>query len=383
MEGELSLDALILSCGTGGGHGGTAYALKKELERRGHTADMMDPYTLINEHLGDNIGGAYVSMVRWVPGLFAALYQAGEIYRKLPIRSPVYAFNKRMAAPLRRYVAEHHYDIIIAPHMFPGTVIQAIKDEGADFPPSIYVATDYTCIPFTEEVGCDYQVIPSPRLVDEFAAKGIDPAKIRPFGIPVRREFSDTIPREELIGQLGLDPTKRYILLASGSMGSGKLTRVVRKLEKYLDVHPNHVLVVICGTNDRLYDRLFSRYEDHPQMILLHITDRMGAYMQVSDAIITKPGGLSVTEAAVVGKPMIFVEPIRGCESHNLKFFSILGMGADLVNHRGRVGRTLELLTQPEYAQQMIRLQHEEINPHAAEDVCDLAEEIVREEETA
>ncbi len=149
MEGELSLDALILFCGTGGGHGGTAYALKKELEQRGHTADMMDPYTLINEHLGENIGGAYISMVRWVPIVFATLYQAGEIYRKLPIHSPVYAFNKRVADPLRRYVAEHHYDVLLVPHLFPGMVIEAIKEEGASLPPSIYIATDYTCIPFT------------------------------------------------------------------------------------------------------------------------------------------------------------------------------------------------------------------------------------------
>ncbi len=374
------MDALIMACGTGGGHSGAAFALKEELEKRGYTADFLDPYTLINEKLSTNIGDAYVDMVRRAPWAFAALYQAGEIYRRLPVRSPVYALNKRMADPLRRYLAEHHYDVILAPHLFPGMIVKAMKEDGAELPPTIYVPTDYTCIPFTEETGCDYMVIPSPRLVDDFISHGIEPEEIRTYGIPVRAEFSDPTPREELLEQLELDPDKRYLLLAGGSMGAGKLYKVAKKLKKFLRVHPNHVLVVVCGTNRKLYSRLDRHYGKMEQVILLHVTEHMGALMKVSDAILTKPGGLSCTEAAVCNRPIIFVSPIRGCESHNLSFFSTLGLGVDLVKHRRRIGRTLDQLAKPEYAEQMLRLQREEINADAAADICDFAETLVSED---
>ncbi len=373
------MDVLIMACGTGGGHSGAAFALKEELEKRGHAAEFLDPYTLINEKLSTNIGDAYVDMVRRAPWAFAALYQAGEIYRRLPIRSPVYALNKRVADPLRRYLAEHHYDVIIASHLFPAMIIKAIKEDGGELPPTIYIPTDYTCIPFTEETGCDYMDIPSARLVDEFLSHGIEPEQIRTFGIPVRAEFSDPTPREELLAQLELDPDKRYLLLAGGSMGAGKIYRVAKKLRKFLRVHPNHVLVIICGTNRKLYNRLDKRYGKEEQMIFLHVTERMGAFMKVSDTILTKPGGLSCTEAAVCNRPIIFVSPIRGCESHNLRFFSVLGLGINLVNHRRRIGRTLDMLAKPEYAEQMLQMQREEINANAAADICDFAESLVQE----
>ncbi len=371
--------ALILACGTGGGHSGAAFALKMELERRGHTAVFMDPYTLISENLSDNVGGAYISMVQRVPWLFAIIYQMGEIYRKLPIRSPVYALNKRMADPLRRYLAEHHFDVILIPHLFPAMIVKAMKEDGAELPPTIYIPTDYTCIPFTEETGCDYMDIPSPRLVDEFLAKGIKPEEILTFGIPVRPEFSNQTPREELLVQIDLDPEKHYILLSGGSMGAGKLYRAAKKLQRFLRIHPDYVLIVVCGTNDLLYNRLDSRYGNNSQMIRLHVVENMGTLMKVSDAILTKPGGLSCTEGAVCNRPIIFVSPIRGCESHNLEFFSTLGLGVNLVNHRGRIGRALELLDGSEYEEQMLKMQREEINPHAAEDICDFAEKLVKE----
>ena len=37
---------LILSCGTGGGHNAAASAMKEALEARGHSADVLNPYTL-------------------------------------------------------------------------------------------------------------------------------------------------------------------------------------------------------------------------------------------------------------------------------------------------------------------------------------------------
>lgn len=45
------MEALILSCGTGGGHNAAGYAVKEELERRGHNVKMLDPYTLKGNHI--------------------------------------------------------------------------------------------------------------------------------------------------------------------------------------------------------------------------------------------------------------------------------------------------------------------------------------------
>ena len=50
------MEALILSCSTGGGHNAAAAAVKGELEKRGHHVTMMDPYELVSRKLAEEIG---------------------------------------------------------------------------------------------------------------------------------------------------------------------------------------------------------------------------------------------------------------------------------------------------------------------------------------
>ena len=40
-----------------------------------------------------------------------------------------------------------------------------------------------------------------------------------------------------------------------------------------------------------------------------------------ADLFVTKPGGISITEAAVLGLPMVLINAVAGWESCNLKFF--------------------------------------------------------------
>ena len=67
------MDALILSCSTGGGHNAAGAALKGELERRGHHVTMMDPYELVSHRLAVEIGSLYVKMVQHSP-LLSSVY---------------------------------------------------------------------------------------------------------------------------------------------------------------------------------------------------------------------------------------------------------------------------------------------------------------------
>ena len=49
------MDALILSCSTGGGHNAAGFAIKEELEYRGHRVTMMDPYELVSHKLATEV----------------------------------------------------------------------------------------------------------------------------------------------------------------------------------------------------------------------------------------------------------------------------------------------------------------------------------------
>ena len=72
------MEALILTCSTGGGHNAAANAVAEALSLRGHTANILDPYSLFGERLANAVGGTYVRMVQISPKLFGIVYKIGD-----------------------------------------------------------------------------------------------------------------------------------------------------------------------------------------------------------------------------------------------------------------------------------------------------------------
>src|SRR5205085_10457999 len=79
------------------------------------------------------------------------------------------------------------------------------------------------------------------------------------------------------------------------------------------------------GSNEKLRSQLSLRDWKHPTHILGFVTN-MHERMAVSDLIITKPGGLTTSEALAMGKPLFVLNPIPGQEAANSDF--LLGHGA-------------------------------------------------------
>lgn len=371
------MDALILSCSTGGGHNAAGIALKQELERRGHRAVMLDPYSLAGHHWDDRVGRSYIRMAQKTPHLFGQVYRLGDLYRQLPIHSPVYGINIAMCRTMDNYLRSHHFDVVFMPHIYPAEILTCMKNRGMAVPKTIFVATDYVCIPFTEEVSCDYFITPCQELNADFIRRGIAPEKLVPAGIPVRREFLEDISREEAAAALGLDPEKRYLLLSGGSIGAGELETAMEILKAWLDTRPDYRLIGVCGSNTALLDRLEQVYGGCGAITLLKSTDKMSLYMRICDAFLSKPGGLSSTEAAVLGTPLIHISPIPGCENRNLDFFDRQGMSIALGEELQFLPDALELICREEVRQQLRENQRSVIPRHAAADICDLAERIV------
>ncbi len=358
------MDALILSCGTGGGHNAAAHALQEELLRRGHRADLMNPYVLRGQRTVERVDNTYIAVAQRAPRAFGLVYKLGDLYRRLPWRSPVYYFNRKTARAMEGFLRDHHYDVILLTHIYPGEVLTILKDRGVAVPPILFVSTDYTCSPFVEEVAFDLCVTPHPDLDAEYLARGIPAEKLRPLGIPVAAAFRRDLSRDEARRALGLDPAERYLLVSAGSMGAGVLKRAVRRL--FARWGDSARLIVICGTNDRTYKALAKKYGD--RLLLLHTTDKMALYLRACDLYLTKPGGLSSTEAAVAGVPLVHLPPIPGCETLNARFFAQRGLSIP----PDQFQRARDL------APEVIRRQRREIPADAAQRVCDLAQELAR-----
>ncbi len=387
---------LILSCGTGGGHNAAANAMKEAFEMRGHQADVLNPYTLKTNKLANIIDTLYVRLVQISPTLFGFAYKIGDTYRRLPWRSPVYFANAEMVPVMEQYLKENHYDAIVMPHLFPAEIITQMKNKGIALPSTIFVATDYVCIPFTEETDCDAYVIPSRHVRQDFVRRGIPEEKLKSLGIPVRQAFAQKISKEKAREQLGLEPDTFYTLVCAGSMGAGgilktikvlyrwcnkqnkKLEKRKRKEDKYANQHQTK-LIIICGNNKVLYDALDKIFGTNEHVIITGFTDQMALYMKASDVCITKPGGLSSTEAAVANVPFIHAMAIPGCETQNLDFFESCGMSIGVRKSHRELIRAIKRLQSRQLQETMKLAQKKFVRPDSGEAICRLTEKLVRE----
>lgn len=375
------MDALILSVGTGGGHNAAGYAVKEELLRRGHNVEMMNPYDLKSSKTSKIIDNTYIKLVQTVPKAFGLVYFIGDAYRRLPWRSPVYFANRRMAAVLKEYLDEHHFDIVIMPHLFPAEMMTSMFNNGWERPKTLFITTDYTCIPFIEETELDAYIIPTSQLCGEFEGFGVPSDRMFSLGIPTLAGYKSDISKSEAKKALGLSESKRYILITGGSMGSGNLVKIVRYILKWRkerhaeDIEP----VIVCGSNRKLYERMGKEFSQ--DCVVIGYTTKMPIYMKACEIFMTKPGGLSSTEAASAGIPIIHITPIPGCESKNLRYFEEHGMSIFAKCSEKNIKKALDYLEKSENRDKMVMCQKKYLNDKAASDICDLAERLVEEKE--
>lgn len=372
------MEALILSCGTGGGHNAAGKAIEEELILRGHKAVMINPYNLAGDKLPKRVDGAYIKLATDAPNAFGLMYSLGEAVRRLPGSSPIYWANGLMAQRMEEYLSAHNYDVIIMPHLFPAEILTFLKRRGKRVPKMVFIATDYSCIPFTEETDCDYFVIPSSLLKEDFIRRGIPEDKLLPLGIPVSRSFTEDLTKAQAKTMLSLEADRNYILLSGGSIGAGGMQETVQSIKDEIIKDPSYALIVICGSNSRLYEQLSEKYAHDSQIIPIKRTSRMAWYLKACSVFITKPGGLSSTEAAVSGVPLIHVSPIPGCESINLKFFTQNNMSLDGGRQKEQLIKALSEIKNEQLINKMINSQKQIINGRSTQDICDFLQTLIQ-----
>lgn len=367
---------LVLSCGTGGGHNSAARAIVDRLNKDNCKAVFSEYLDIVNPKMTNIINKIYIKSTIGNGRIFKKVYKLGEIYDEMKLKSPVYALNKLSKKKLYDYIMENGYDYVVTTHLFAAQALTAIKKgKNIHF---IAIATDYRCIPFWKETNPDYFIIPHKDLEHEFISKGIKKEKLIPFGIPVSENFNSTKNRKEILNELNLEDRK-YLLVMSGSMGFGNVLKIVEALDD--NISKEISIIITCGKNEKLYKELKSKYSENERIILLQFTNEVYKYMKISEIILTKPGGLTTTEAATANVPIIHTFPIPGCENYNASFFEDRKMSISCKNIGEIISYTKKLLNDENLRNSIVYNQKNNVNKEACKQICEfIIKEIHKEE---
>ena len=367
---------LILSCNTGEGHNSSARALKKAMDSQGIECEVQDTLALISTDVSKNVSDVYVYSTK--SSLFEKAYRIGETVSSWEnsVKSPVYMANKLYAKKLYDKLTEGGYDAVICVHLFPAEALTALRRKARLDIPSVFVMTDYTCIPFIKETELDYYIVPHSHLIEECVKKGIPREKLRPYGIPVKSIFHNpkadrTEVRNQCILEFGyMDPQKKWFLMMSGSMGFGHLQDTVKEILKQFGDKVE--VIMVCGNNTELRTKLMKNFGGHSNVMALGFTDKVAMLMDACDVLFTKPGGLSSTEAAAKHIPIVHTSPIPGCETCNALFFHYHGMSYATTDIPEQVRAAGRLCFDESCRDAMISAQAANINTQTCRDITGL-----------
>ena len=195
-------------------------------------------------------------------------------------------------------------------------------------PPLVTVLTDYTTHSTWIQNEIDYYIAGHEYVKELLVCDGVNPDKVKTFGIPVEKSFLSNRDRNTVLSEFGLDPNKFTVLLMGGSFGAGNIKET---LDELLSINRDFQIIVIAGRNESLKDKLQKRLDivDHnfnKNVLILGFTNKMNDLLASVDILVSKPGGLTTTEALLKNLPMIVPYYIPGQEEENLDFLTNCGV---------------------------------------------------------
>jgi len=364
------MKVLILSCNTGGGHNSCAQAIQEQFQNTGDICDVADAVGFCSKMLSNFMTWGHATMYRHFPGLFRFGYGFAEKHPGiLKDGTIVYKLLTGGAENLHFLLENEKYDTVVCTHVFSGVLLRETLRRHPRKLKTAFVPTDYTCSPGTAKSNADLYFIPAESLVEEFIAQGVPEDKIVVSGIPVRSGFYDRADINAAKRKFGMEPSHFHILVMCGSMGCGPMGQLVK--QAYARLNQNCEISIVCGQNQKLRSKLDKRFRSASNVHVYGFVEDICAIMDSADICVTKPGGLSTSEAAAKGIPMVLLDVVSGCEEHNMDFFVHSGGAVTALCVDGVVGQCLTLAKDPEKQAKMRNALISQLPGNAAKILCD------------
>lgn len=281
-----------------------------------------------NSLIEGGITKTYLQWIRHLPETYS------WTYRKLAYRSkgerPHKAYEILFLKKVKEILAREEPDLIICTHGFPSFLINRLKETGKCHVPALNIYTDF----FINDVwGCshiNYHFVPSRQIKNDLLSKyHINANRIFISGIPVSKKFEAINPKTEK------NATPSYhILMSGGSVGLGNISEVIA----HNHYKKTSKIRILCGANKNLFDELTAlKSEVIEAYAYISSKDEMNRLYNLSDAILTKPGGVTISEALRKRLPIFISSALPGQEQVNLALLAHMGLvfvvpeGADAI----------------------------------------------------
>lgn len=335
--------ALIFTASFGHGHVQAALALKSECEKNDIHTTIIDLLYELPPQLRKLITFSYYQLLIYAPFVWRKLYKqkgAKEIDFLHKILSHL------MQERLYKCIQEHDPDFVISTHPFVTIMLASLKHKWTKDIPLYAVMTDFKFHPFFLHSKIDHYFTADPNFKIESQAWGMNIENVTYSGIPAQK--IDDVNNLEVELNADHEPV---ILIAGGGQGLMHYKMLIQALNQ---LHEKGVIVCMIGRKLKLEASINKlRRRSKHKLLIIPFTEHFSSYLQKASVVITKAGGLTLTEGLLLEKPMLIFKPLPGHEEDNAKFLFEAG-ACEWTNNVKKVPKLIEKLLQNQ-SQQMVR----------------------------
>jgi processive 1,2-diacylglycerol beta-glucosyltransferase len=377
---------LIATVTAGGGHLAAAAALEEawRAERPRDVVEQIDLLKFFSPIHRKIHSEGYAKLVERAPELWGMVFKTTDNPRAaLKLNRLKRAFPSASRMRFARHLKRFNADSVLCTHYLPLEALGSgpgrhfagrggcASDELRD-PFVVSVVTDFEAHALWMDPCVDLYCVAAEEAKARLIARGADRESVVATGIPISARFASAPDPKVIRKTYGWRDDLPVILVLSGGFGMGPVAEILTELDK---VPHAFQTVVVTGRNRELRGELASQDRVHPTDVL-GFTTNMHELMAVSDLVITKPGGLTSSEAMALGKPLFILNPIPGQEAANSDFLLERGAAAkvnrveDLPYRLGQLLGSKRLKEMAEAARALGR-------PLAAREICRQCQERV------
>ena len=310
----------------------------------------------------------YVKIVEHAPELYAHVFKKTDnpaLVKKLTRfrRTLAHLTTNKFVTQLRKFKP----DAVLCTHYLPLEILAHLRarKSKALAPMTVSIITDFEAHALWMEAGVDLYCVAAEETKARLVARGASTENVAVTGIPISAKFSAEVSEAELRKRMGLRDDLPILLVLSGGFGLGPVAEILTEIDK---LQRTVQVLVVCGRNEELRAKLALQERRQPTRILGFVGN-MHELMSIAEMVISKPGGLTTSEALAIGKPLFVLNPIPGQEAANSDFLLEHGAAAKANRVEDLPYRLEKLLGSPKLGE-MAAAARALARPDAAMEIC-------------
>lgn len=314
---------LILAASYGNGHIEVSKVLHHHFLKNGvNNVEIMDLFAEAHPLMNEFVKYVYLKSFTMAPSLYGWLYYKSKEMKH--DRLFLKFLHSLGTQKLKERFQQRMPDVVINTFPFYAMSVMRLKDSIKI--PNYTVITDFSLHQRWLHPEIDKYYVATEDLKLEMHKREIPLNKIFVSGIPVKDSFYQVHDEEKVYRRLHLNPHQKIILVMAGAYGVltkvTEIVDIVSQLERYQ-------IVLACGKNENLLEEMKKHFMKNAKVKVYGFIENIHELLGVSECIITKPGGITLSEAITVGVPAFLYQPVPGQEKDNAEY--LMNKGAAVI----------------------------------------------------